>query len=126
MNMLKKVVAGATLAVVSLALAQVARIELQADMTGIGKGRVYWRLETKGTQSQAELQAEGEGLPRNAALALTIGSNPAFAVFTDGFGAYRLSRRYTTAARPTINAGDSVSLSDGSGTIIQSGVMQPK
>jgi hypothetical protein len=108
----------------ALALAQTLEVALQANLSGIGKGKVVWKSKDRGTQHEAQLQGEGENLPRNAPFSVTVGSNAPFAVTTDAFGKWRLSQRYTTLTRPTIVAGDSVSVTDGNSVVVQSGTMQ--
>lgn len=116
----------ATLAITTLAVAQVVRVELLGVLAGTGKGKVAWKINDKQGQKQAELQAEGEGLPRNAALSVHVGASAPFAVTTDQFGRYSLSVRYTTSVRPTISAGDEVAVIDAANRTLQAGTMQLK
>lgn len=93
------------------------RIELRADMSGIGKGKVVFK--TRG--SQAELQWEGERLPRNQTYTLVIGTWIS-EVATDSLGRGRLSLRFNASNRPTIVPGTVATLYDSNNLIVNSGV----
>lgn len=123
--MYKKTVLFAVVALSAFAAAQSGKLLLQARLSGVGKGKVVWKIDDRAGRSQAQLQLEGERLPRNTAFVVTIDRDTAFMVLTDGLGRYHVAQRYTTPDRPSISAGDSVVVSDGSGATIQWGVMQP-
>ncbi len=99
-------------------------IVLSAALAGLGKGKVVWKVNDKPGQTQAQLEAAGENLPRLSAFTLTIGSNMPFAVSTDALGTYKLSQRYTTATRPFISSGMSVTLRNAAGNVVQSGTLR--
>jgi len=123
---LKSSVAIGLVALAALTIAQEVRREFLAGMSGAGTGKAVWKLRDSATQRQAELQAEGERLAPNTSYTLTLGGNATISVTTNGFGAYRLSRRYRTADRPSIAAGDTATLTDANNNVVQSGFFQPK
>lgn len=124
--MLRKIGILTAVVVAAAAVAQEVRVELLARLNGTGSGKISWKTRDCGNEHQGELEAEGAGLAKNTALSITIGSNAPFKVVTDSFGAYRLSKRYTTTARPSISSGAFVTVMDEDSTIVQSGKMQPK
>lgn len=126
MTTLKKIGILTAVAVAAAAVAQEIRVELLARLTGTGSGKITWKTRDRGNEHQAELEAEGAGLAANSTLKITVGSNAPFTVTTNSFGAYRLAKRYTTTARPSISAGAFVTVIDEDSTILQSGKMQAK
>lgn len=109
------------IAIAAMALAQ-GRIELEARLSGQGKGKVTWK--TRGAQ-QAELEGEGEmrGL-RNTSLLVAIGSNAPIKVNTNSFGRWEFETRFGSTGRPTIAIGDPVTVSTGDGVIVLTGLFQ--
>jgi len=123
---LKRLVAIGLVAIAALTIAQEVRREFLAGMSGTGKGKAVWKLRDTATHRQAELQAEGERLAPNTSYSLSLGANAPITVTTNGLGAYRLSRRFNTADRPSIAAGDPATLTDANSNVVQSGFFQPK
>ena len=101
---------------ISTALCQTGRVELRADMTGVGKGKTVFK--TRGSQS--ELQWEGERLPRNQTFTLVIGTWSA-EVTTNALGRGRLSLRFSAANRPNIQAGMLATLYDFENEVVNEG-----
>lgn len=123
MNQLKKIATFSFVAAAVMASAVLAGTVMRANLTGAGKGKVVWKVRDSGSQFQAELEGESERLPRNLALVVTIGNNPSIAVVTNNFGTFRFSQRFNTSTRPTINAGDTVTVANLRGAVIQTGTM---
>jgi hypothetical protein len=126
MKSISKMLLVMSVAASAFAMAQNNEVRLEARMTGRGSGHVQWRTRGTGTQMRSQISAEGEHLPPNAPFALTLGNNTAFAVATDAMGRYHIEMSFRANAGPTVNVGDSVTLSDSSSTIVQSGIMQVK
>jgi hypothetical protein len=116
------VVAGVVLA--AFAVAQRVEVRYRADLTGTGKGKVVWKAKDDGGEHQAEMEGEGERLPRNTDLWVKVGSNPTIQVRTNDFGTWRFSRRYTTLQRPSVSVGTYVTVRNAGGTVLQSGFMK--
>jgi len=100
MNITRLMIVGCVIAATALAAAQTAQVSLQATLTGVGKGKVTWKVKDKGNQHEAQLEVEGEHLPRNQSFVLMIGSNAPVIVNTNGLGTYRLEQRFKTLTRP--------------------------
>ncbi|MBL8064987.1 MAG: hypothetical protein JNM34_03910 [Chthonomonadaceae bacterium] len=99
------------------------RTEVIAPMSGIGKGKVAFKVRDGG----GELQAEGERLRRNTTYILNVGGGRFVrTVTTDGFGTYRLSVRFARGNAPAIVAGTRAVLLDGARNTVQRGVFANK
>jgi hypothetical protein len=111
------------LALAALAV-QTGRIELRADLRGAtrAKGKAVWKFRAQGARVQAELEVEGENLPRNADLTVEVASMAPISVTTSAFGTFEINRRFNAGTAPTIVAGDHVTVSDVNETELMGGV----
>ncbi len=120
---LKNMSSIAVLAIVGLAFAAGGTV-LRANLIGVGKGKVTWKVKDIGNEHQAELSAESERLRPNSSYTVTIGTNSSITVSTNAFGAFSVDQRFTTLSRPNIRVGDVVTVVDAGGATVQSGSMQ--
>lgn len=103
-----------TTALMAGVVAQTGRIELQATLTGIGKGKAKFKV--RGTK-EAELQVEGENSLRNTAMTVTVG-NLSYNTTSDAFGRFRVSQRFTGANIPNIAVGTNVAVTYNNGVVM--------
>jgi hypothetical protein len=105
----------------AFAALQQVRVDLRALLTGAGKGKAQWQIRDKGNQRQAELEVEAERLMPNSTYTIVIANNTPMSATTNAFGSFEIEQRFNTATRPTIVAGDSVSVIDGNSVTVLSG-----
>ena len=91
------------------------RAEYRADLVGLGKTKAVF----KARGAQAELQFEGERLPRNASFTLQIGDN-VWDVVTNGLGRARVTQRWSRGA-PAIDQTSIALLLDENGDVVAEG-----
>lgn len=121
MKNLSRVLVVPFIAICALAVASTGDVDLRARLTGMGKGQAEWKTQDKGTRLRAELEVEGEHLTADTDYTVTVGTNAPFTVTTDSFGEFESEQRFNGAARPTVNVGDSVTVSDATNTVVLSG-----
>lgn len=84
-----------------------------ARLAGLGKGKAKFQTSMS-NGGQAELEVEGENLPRNTVFSVDVASGKVVAqVRTDSFGRFALARRYGPRGIPQIKAGDTVVVHQG-------------
>jgi hypothetical protein len=123
MKNLSKVLIVSCLALCAFAVAGNGDVDLRAQLTGTGNGKAEWKTQDRGTRLRAELEVDGEHLAANSPFAVTVGTNAPFMVTTDAFGEFESDMRFNGANRPTVNVGDSVTVADGTNTVVLSGVL---
>ena len=122
MKNLSKMLVVSFAALCVFAIARSPGVELHARLTGTGHGEAEWKTQDHGTRLRAKLDVSGEHLAASSNFTVTIGNNAPFTVTTDNSGEFESEQRFNSATRPTINVGDSVSVADGTNTIVLSGV----
>lgn len=115
----------ATAALLVGAIAQTGRSEFESRMNGVGKGKASWKTRDSATQFQAQLEVEGERLPKNAVLNVRV-LNDTWPSASDAFGKFHLTKRFNTSTRPAIAAGTPITVFAGDGSVLLSGTFSPK
>jgi len=124
-TIMKKIVAISFVVVSALAMAGGGTSLLQARLKGAGKakGHAVYALKT-GKKVSAELEVEGEKLPKNTPFVVVVGSNPAIPIMTNQYGAFNIEARFKAPNLPVINPGDGVAVVAADGTVVLGGVLQ--
>ena len=116
------------LAIAAVAVVQQSRVELRANLAaamGRAKGHATWKTRDQGQRMQAELEVEGERLARNADFTVTVGKNAPIDVTTDGFGSFEIDQRFIGPTRPTVAAGNVVTVTDANNVVVLQGTLAP-
>jgi hypothetical protein len=100
-------------------------VDLRAILAGASGafGRAEWQTQDRGSRMRAELKVEGEHLAADADFTIAVGSNAPITVTTGADGKFQFDQRFNTATRPTINAGDTVTVADSSNAAVLFGTL---
>lgn len=111
--------------VASLAFAQAGRLELLANMAGVGKGKAKYKSVTKGGIFEAQLEFEGENLRPNTAYIIGVSNGFTANVKTNTLGRYAFAQRFAAPTLP-FRTGMTVTLSPVGKAAIQTGTFAVK
>ena len=125
---MKTKILGVTTVILSASVAfALALGTFQATLTGANgaKGKAKFVTKQRNGGTQAELDVEGENLRANTDFTVTIESSN-WQVHTDALGRFSVPFRYRGVGIPNIGAGTAVSVTNGAGATVLSGVFQAK
>lgn len=118
---MKRVLLLSTAIMAAFVVAQ-GRVELRAILVG-AKGKAVWKVRDKGPELQAQFQMEAERLAPGGDYTVEAGGFT-WETTANGFGAVRVTDRWTTANRPNITPGSVVTLEDANGNVVATGTFQ--
>lgn len=91
-----------------------------ARLSGAGKGKAVYKIDTGSRTTVSELQIEGENLPRNTNVTVFIGDD-VWKSRTNGFGTFEVRERWTGSPLKVGSGTPVVVVSESSGTKLLTG-----